>query len=107
MAGHMGARNRTQQNLEVVRTDVERGLIFVKGSVPGSKGGWLMVRDAVKLPRHPDAPYPAGLKSAANSNHAPADAPVATPAADAVVDTAATDGEIGRASCRARVWQYV
>src|SRR3546814_3835239 len=41
-----------------------------------------MVRDAVKLPRHPDAPYPAGLKSAANSNHAPADAPVETPAED-------------------------
>ncbi len=65
MAGHMGARNRTQQNLEVVRTDVERGLIFVKGSVPGSKGGWLQVSDAVKLPRHPEAPYPAGLKAAA------------------------------------------
>src|SRR3546814_1987903 len=46
MAGHMGARNRTQQNLEIVRTDAERGLLFVKGSVPGSKGGWLLVRDA-------------------------------------------------------------
>ena len=68
MAGHMGARNRTRQNLEIVRTDVERGLLFVKGSVPGSKGGWLMVRDAVKLPRHPEAPYPAGIKSAANAN---------------------------------------
>mgnify|MGYP000244679063 CR=1 FL=1 len=43
MAGHMGARNRTQQNLEVVRTDAARGLIFVRGSVPGSKGGWLLV----------------------------------------------------------------
>ncbi len=43
MAGHMGARNRTQQNLEIVRTDAERGLLFVKGSVPGSKGGWLTV----------------------------------------------------------------
>jgi large subunit ribosomal protein L3 len=41
MAGHMGDRQRTQQNLEVVRTDVERGLLFVKGSVPGSKGTWL------------------------------------------------------------------
>ena len=92
MAGHMGARNRTQQNLEIVRTDVERGLLFVKGSVPGSKGGWLLVRDAVKLPRHPDAPYPASIKSAANTNTAPADAPVETPAEEAVVDTAATDG---------------
>ena len=51
MAGHMGDRNRTQQNLEVVGTDAERGLIFVKGSVPGHKGGWLMVNDAVKVAR--------------------------------------------------------
>ena len=63
MAGHMGARNRTQQNLEVVRTDPVRGLIFIKGSVPGSKGGWVAVEDAVKLPRHDNAPYPAGLVS--------------------------------------------
>jgi large subunit ribosomal protein L3 len=64
MAGHMGTRNRTQQNLEVVRTDVERGLIFVKGSVPGHKGGWLLVKDAVKVARPAEAPYPAGLRTA-------------------------------------------
>ncbi len=61
MAGHMGARNRTQQNLEIVRTDALRGLLFVKGSVPGSKGGWLTVKDSVKIDRHADAPYPAAL----------------------------------------------
>ena len=61
MAGHMGARNRTQQNLEIVRTDAARGLLFVKGSVPGHKGGWLTVSDAIKLPRDERAPYPAGL----------------------------------------------
>lgn len=61
MAGHMGARNRTQQNLEIVRTDAERGLLFVKGSVPGSKGGWLAVSDAIKVPRNEAVPYPAGL----------------------------------------------
>ncbi|MBA3896509.1 MAG: 50S ribosomal protein L3 [Sphingomonadaceae bacterium] len=61
MAGHMGDRQRTQQNLEIVRTDPERGLLFVKGSVPGSKGGWLMIKDAVKVDRHAGAPYPAGL----------------------------------------------
>ena len=61
MAGHMGAKQRTQQNLEVVRTDAERGLIFIKGSVPGSKGGWLLVKDAVKVPGHKDAPFPAAL----------------------------------------------
>ncbi|MDH7971639.1 50S ribosomal protein L3 [Sphingomonas sp. AR_OL41] len=78
MAGHMGDKNRTQQNLEIVGTDVERGLIFVKGSVPGSKGGWLIVKDAVKIARHAEAPYPAGLKAAANSNNAPAETPAET-----------------------------
>src|ERR1044071_8049504 len=66
MAGHMGARNRTQQNLEIVRTDVERGLLFVKGSVPGHKGGWLLVKDAVKSPRPEAAPYPAGIRAIAD-----------------------------------------
>jgi large subunit ribosomal protein L3 len=61
MAGHMGARNRTQQNLEVVRTDPIRGLLFIKGSVPGHKGSWLTVQDAIKLPRPDTAPYPAGI----------------------------------------------
>jgi len=61
MAGHMGARNRTQQNLEIVRTDPIRGLLFVKGSVPGHKGSWLTVCDAIKLPRNDSVPYPAGL----------------------------------------------
>jgi len=61
MAGHMGARNRTQQNLEVVRTDPIRGLLFIKGSVPGHKGAWLTVSDAVKLPRPDGVPYPAGI----------------------------------------------
>jgi large subunit ribosomal protein L3 len=84
MAGHMGAANRTQQNLEIVQTDAERGILFVKGSVPGSKGGWLLVKDSVKIARPADAPYPAGIRAAANSNvsevtEAPADvAPEAT-----------------------------
>jgi large subunit ribosomal protein L3 len=61
MAGHMGARNRTQQNLEVVRTDPIRGLLFIKGSVPGHKGSWLTVSDAIKFARPDSAPYPAGI----------------------------------------------
>jgi len=65
MAGHMGARNRTQQNLEVVRTDPVRGLLFIKGSVPGHKGSWLTIHDAIKLPRHDSAPYPAGIREEA------------------------------------------
>ena len=64
MAGHMGARNRTQQNLEIVRTDPIRGLLFIKGSVPGHKGSWLTVQDAIKLPRPDAAPYPAGILEA-------------------------------------------
>ncbi len=76
MAGHMGARNRTQQNLEIVRTDPIRGLLFVKGSVPGHKGAWLTVSDAIKLPRHESAPYPAAVvektQPQAAEEHAPA-----------------------------------
>ncbi|NNC47460.1 MAG: 50S ribosomal protein L3 [Sphingomonas sp.] len=75
MAGHMGARNRTQQNLMIVRTDVERGLIFVKGSVPGPKGGWLMVKDAVKVPLPEGVPFPAAMRRNADevaSDDAPA-----------------------------------
>jgi large subunit ribosomal protein L3 len=90
MAGQMGDKNRTQQNLEIVSTDAERGLIFVKGSVPGSKGGWLLVKDAVKVARHADAPYPAGLKAAANSNTAPAETPAEETAAPE-----ATEGQEG------------
>ena len=89
MAGHMGAKNRTQQNLEVVRTDVERGLIFVKGSVPGHKGGWLLVKDSVKVARPDAAPYPAGIRQAANSNSAPAETPAEAEA------PAATEGQEG------------
>jgi large subunit ribosomal protein L3 len=48
MAGHLGDANRTQQNLEVVRVDVERQLLLVKGAVPGAKGGDVVVRPAVK-----------------------------------------------------------
>jgi large subunit ribosomal protein L3 len=67
MAGHMGDRQRTQQNLEVVGTDAERGLIFVRGSVPGSKGAWLRVSDAVKRPRPDNAPFPAAVRKAGSA----------------------------------------
>jgi large subunit ribosomal protein L3 len=61
MAGHMGDRQRTQQNLEIVRTDADRGLLFVRGSVPGAKNAWLLVRDAVKLPLPEGAPFPGAV----------------------------------------------
>ncbi|MEM9049936.1 MAG: 50S ribosomal protein L3 [Pseudomonadota bacterium] len=64
MAGHMGAVRVTTQNLEVVRTDPERGLIMIKGAVPGAKGGWVTVKDAVKRPLPKDAPMPAALRAA-------------------------------------------
>lgn len=48
MAGHMGARRVTKLNLVVHGIDAERNLIFIKGSVPGSKGGIVYVRDAIK-----------------------------------------------------------
>tara|TARA_R110002072_G_scaffold271650_2_gene431692 strand:- start:489 stop:1211 length:723 start_codon:yes stop_codon:yes gene_type:complete len=73
MAGHMGAVRVTTQNLEIVRTDADRGLIMVKGAVPGSKGGWVTIKDAVKKPAHADAPRPAALKAtAAAAEAAPA-----------------------------------
>ena len=65
MAGHMGAARVTTQNLQVVRTDADRGLIMIKGAVPGSKGGWVTVKDAVKKPTPENVIYPAALKSAA------------------------------------------
>jgi len=61
MAGHMGDRQRTQQNLEIVRTDADRGLLFVKGSVPGAKNSWLVVTDAVKLAAPEGLPFPAAI----------------------------------------------
>ncbi|MDR3499087.1 MAG: 50S ribosomal protein L3 [Parvibaculum sp.] len=64
MAGHLGAERVTTQNIEVVRTDVERGLIMVKGSVPGSKGGWVLVRDAVKSKLPKEVPLPGAFRRA-------------------------------------------
>jgi len=66
MAGHLGDARCTVQNLEVVRTDAERGLIMVKGAVPGAKGGWVTIKDAVKKPLPENAILPAALKSAAD-----------------------------------------
>ena len=61
MAGHMGDVRVTAQNLTVVKTDIERGLVMVKGAVPGAKGGWVLLRDAVKRPLPADVPLPAAL----------------------------------------------
>src|SRR5215211_3700307 len=64
MPGHMGVDQVTTLNLRVVQTDVERGLILVEGAVPGSKGGWIAVRDAVKKPLPKEALKPGKFKVA-------------------------------------------
>ena len=72
MAGHMGDVRVTMQNLEVVKTDITRGLVMVKGAVPGAKGGWVLLRDAVKVAMPDGLPMPAALVEAA-AEQAPAD----------------------------------
>ncbi|HEY4199998.1 MAG TPA: 50S ribosomal protein L3 [Devosiaceae bacterium] len=65
MPGHLGDERVTTQNLKVVKTDVERGLIMVQGSVPGAKGGWIQIKDAVKKSAPKDAAVPGSFKPAA------------------------------------------
>ncbi|WP_019221628.1 50S ribosomal protein L3 [Bartonella senegalensis] len=65
MAGHMGQVRVTTQNIEVVSTDVERGLILVRGAVSGSKGAWILVRDAIKKSLPDNVPKPAGIRQLA------------------------------------------
>ncbi|WP_295316376.1 50S ribosomal protein L3 [Roseobacter sp.] len=83
MAGHMGAARVTTQNLQVIRTDADRGLIMVKGAVPGSKGGWVTVKDAVKKPFPENAILPAALKSDAEAAAKAAEEAAAAAAAEA------------------------
>ena len=75
MAGHMGVRNRTVQNLQIVQIDEAQGLLMVKGAVPGHKNGFVLVTDAIKKGAHPKAPYPAGVRKSAE-----AEKPVEQPA---------------------------
>jgi large subunit ribosomal protein L3 len=70
MAGHMGSSQVTKQNLVVMLTDMERGLILVKGAVPGSKGATILISDAVKKAPSKVAPFPAGLVSSPKSHEA-------------------------------------
>ncbi|MDE0209724.1 MAG: 50S ribosomal protein L3 [Boseongicola sp. SB0667_bin_21] len=88
MAGQMGAVRVTTQNLQVVRTDADRGLIMVKGAVPGSKGGWVTINDAVKKPVPDNVILPAALKS---------DAAAAARAAEEAAEAAAAEAEAAAA----------
>ncbi|VAV90617.1 LSU ribosomal protein L3p (L3e) [hydrothermal vent metagenome] len=93
MAGHMGAKRRTQQNLEVVRIDETRNLVLVKGAIPGSKGMWVEVRDAVKGTGM-DVPTP-GVVREVKAEQAAVETPVETPAETPVeaVETKKDDGQ--------------
>jgi large subunit ribosomal protein L3 len=85
MAGHMGVDRVTTLNLKVVMTDVERGLVLVEGAVPGAKGGWIRLRDAVKKALPKDVPTPgkfrlAGAPGAAEAGAEGLEPAPATPA---------------------------
>lgn len=82
MAGHMGDVRVTTQNIEVVSTDLDRGLILVRGAVPGSKGAWILVRDAVKSTLPENAPRPAALRAVAEAKVETAAPEAETPAAE-------------------------
>lgn len=70
MPGHLGVERVTTLNLKVVQTDTERGLILVEGAVPGHKGGWITVRDAVKKALPKEAPKPGKFREAGGANGA-------------------------------------
>jgi large subunit ribosomal protein L3 len=76
MPGQLGGERVTTLNVKVVQTDVERGLILIEGAVPGAKGGWITVRDAVKKALPKDAPKPGKFREAASAE-------TAAPAAEA------------------------
>lgn len=88
MAGHLGDHKVTVLNLEVMRTDVDRGLIMVKGAVPGSKGGWVVIRDAVKRPRPEKAPIPAAFRRSPTGFDEPTPALPATGSPETAEDVA-------------------
>ena len=72
MPGHLGVERVTTLNLRVVQTDVERGLLLIEGAVPGAKGGWITVRDAVKKSLPKDAPQPGKFRLGQNGGAGPA-----------------------------------
>ena len=82
MAGHMGDKRVTTQSLEVVSTDEERGLILIRGAVPGAEGGWVLLRDAVKRKLPDEVPFPAGLRGDGKAEAAADETAAAEPAAD-------------------------
>lgn len=99
MAGQMGNTRVTTQNLEVVSSDGETGILLVKGAVPGARSGWVLVRDAVKRPVPEDAPFPAAIKGAVDAaDTAPEadDAPAEGESAEAPAEKTETDAGDGK-----------
>ena len=82
MAGHMGAVRNTTQNIEVVGVDLEDGVVLLQGAVPGPKGGWVLISDAIKAKMPEDLPFPAGLVGDDVAADAPADDAVAAAAGE-------------------------
>ena len=82
MAGHMGAVRNTTQNIEVVGVDLEDGVVLLQGAVPGPKGGWVLISDAIKAKMPEDLPFPAGLMGDDVAADAPADDAVAAAAGE-------------------------
>ncbi|HYD27767.1 50S ribosomal protein L3, partial [Brevundimonas sp.] len=91
MAGHLGQEVVTTQNLTVFRVDADRGLIMIKGAVPGHEGTWVKIRDAVKKARPAEAPFPGGVKSSKTA--AAAAEPAETPAEEAPAVETTEGGE--------------
>jgi large subunit ribosomal protein L3 len=95
MAGHMGDVRVTIQNLEVVKTDTDRGIVMVKGAVPGAKGGWVLLRDAVKRPLPDGLPYPAALvEDAAPEEEAPVEEAPAEETVEAAAEAPAEEAAV-------------
>jgi large subunit ribosomal protein L3 len=92
MAGHMGAERVTIQSLRVVAADAERGVLMIKGAVPGSEGGFVLIKDAVKRKNPEDLPFPAALRGAGEPAEVVADEPAEE------VTEAPADGAPGEAA---------
>jgi large subunit ribosomal protein L3 len=97
MAGHMGSTRITTQNLQVVKTDSERGIIMVRGAVPGSKGGWVTMKDAVKKAVPDNVIMPAALRSAGEAAKKAAEAAAAAAAEEEAIRAAAMAAEAAAA----------
>ena len=92
MAGHLGQETVTTLNITIWKVDAERGLILVKGAVPGTEGSYVKIRDAVKAKAPQDLPFPGAFRRSGEEAPAPA-AEETAPAEETVADTLVTESE--------------